>query len=467
MFGHRLRVARRSAGLSLRSLAEKIDNRVTAQAISKYERNQSVPSLPVLRVLAEAVGVSVDYLTNDEDMVLEAVEFRRKRVTHRREETQIQAMVLHHLERYLAIEDVLRLPTAAWNKPREAPYPVLNDPSEAEYAARALRIHWGLGNRPIPSMVELLEDHGIKVVSVASERIDGLTARVHRKRGDGKPIPVVVVNKDDWGERQRFTMGHELGHIVMDVLPEVDEEKAAHRFAGAFLMPPEALRAEIGRRRHGIGWHELFELKQIFGVSVQALAYRCRDLGIFSPVLLRRLFREFSRRGWRSPPYEEPFAMEPERPKRFERLCYRAVAEDAIPKPEAAHLLGITVDELNRRITEPPATTVEQGREYAERRIEAARKDARSQLEDYWTCVVTDLAAPYQGAESWRHDWPQGYRVDIGETAVVLRGDAIGSFADAIYQFVAEHTDKIDDDTLARFLEEGGSRTAQLPPRVG
>lgn len=353
MVGHRLRIARASAGLSLRSLSSRIDNLVTPQAISKYERDQSIPSLPVLRALAEAVGVSVDYLTNEQEMVLEAVEFRRKKVTSRREEAQIQAMVLHLLERYLMVEDLLHLPTTAWDKPRQAPYPVI-DHSDAESAARALRIHWGLGSSPIPSMVELLEDHGIKVLSVNSERVDGLTARVHRKRGEGRAIPVIVMNGEDSGERQRFTMAHELGHMVMDVLPEIDEERAAHRFAGALLMPPDTLRAEIGRRRHVIGWHELFELKQVFGVSVQALAYRCKDLGIFAPALLQALLREFSRRGWRSPPYDEPLAMPPEHSKRFMRLCYRAVAEEAISQPEAAHLLGITPEELNRRITEPP-----------------------------------------------------------------------------------------------------------------
>jgi len=327
---------------------------VTPQAISKYERNQSVPSTPVLRALAGALDVPVAFLTDAQELSLEAVEFRRKAIASRREEVQIEAKVLRLLEPYLMVEDALCLPTSAWDKPRQAPYPVVHDPAEAEYAARALRIQWGLGNSPIPSMVELLEDHGIKVLSVNSERIDGLTARAHRKRGDGRPIPVIVVNADAWGERQRFTMAHELGHMVMEVLPEVDEERAAHRFAGAFLMPSETLRAEIGRRRHVIGWQELFELKQVFGVSVQALAYRCKDLGIFSSILLRRLFREFSRRGWRSPPYKEPLAMAPERPKRFERLCYRAVAEEAIPQPEAAHLLGITIEELNRRISEPP-----------------------------------------------------------------------------------------------------------------
>ena len=107
--------------------------------------------------------------------------------------------------------------------------------------------------------------------------IDGLTARVRR---ENKSIAsVIVVNRGDWGERQRFTIAHELGHMVLDVTPKIDAEKAAHRFAGAFLMPAETLRAKIGKYRISIGWGELFDLKRIFGVSVQALAYRCKDLG--------------------------------------------------------------------------------------------------------------------------------------------------------------------------------------------
>ncbi len=76
--GQRIRVSRRAAGLSLRDLEAKIDNRVTAQAISKYERDESMPSSGVLIVLANALGVSVDYLVSDSEISLEAVDFRRK-----------------------------------------------------------------------------------------------------------------------------------------------------------------------------------------------------------------------------------------------------------------------------------------------------------------------------------------------------------------------------------------------------
>jgi Zn-dependent peptidase ImmA (M78 family) len=153
------------------------------------------------------------------------------------------------LERYLVVEELLALPSVEWDKPREAPYPVISDPSEADHAARSLRVHWSLGRDPIPNLVELLEERGIKVLAAPLTNIDGLTARV--RRASKAALPVIVVNSKDWGERQRFTTAHELGHMVLEVAPRVDDEKAAHRFAGAFLMPVEALWAEIGKHRKG------------------------------------------------------------------------------------------------------------------------------------------------------------------------------------------------------------------------
>ena len=352
MIGQRLRIARAAAGLSLRALENKIGNRVTAQAIGKYERDESMPGSGVLIALANALGVPVDYLVGDQEMVLEAVDFRKKALTSRREESQVEARVLNLLERYLMVEELLQLRSVEWHSPREAPYPVVRDVSEADRAARSLRDHWGLGSDPIPNLVELLEEQGIKVLAVKLRNIDGLMAHV-RRSGKGT-VPVIVVNDVHWGERQRLTLAHELGHLVMDVAARVDEEKAAYRFAGAFLMPADAMWAAIGKRRTSVGWEELFGLKRLFGASVQAVTYRCKDLDIFSETLYRRLFNEFTHRGWRTPPYEEPDAMEGEKPMRFERLTFRAVAEGAISEPKAAELLGMSVHELNQRMEEPP-----------------------------------------------------------------------------------------------------------------
>lgn len=350
--GQRIKISRRAKGLSLRDLEARIDNRVTAQAISKYERDESMPSSGVLIVLADVLGVSIDYLASDSEVALEAVEFREKRLTSRREEAQVEAKVLDLLERYLTVEEILHLPTVAWNMPRDAPWPVLHDVAEAEQAAICLRSHWGLGLDPIPNLVELLEERGIKVLTMPLSNIDGLTARVRRE--DRSVAPVIVVNRHDGGERQRFTLAHELGHMALEVTPNINNEKAAHRFSGAFLMPAETLRAGVGKHRKSIGWSELFYLKRIFGVSVQALTYRCKDLGIFGNPLFRQLFNEFKDRGWRSPPYGEPWAMNGEEPRRFERLCLRAFAEGAISQSKAAELLRYSVHELVLLMDEPP-----------------------------------------------------------------------------------------------------------------
>jgi Zn-dependent peptidase ImmA (M78 family) len=81
-------------------------------------------------------------------------------------------------------------------------------------------------------------------------------------------------------------------------------EQAAQRFAGAFLMPAEALWSHVGRHRRAIGWSELFALQEVFGASMQAITSRCSDLGIFPPPLSQRLLREFARLGYRSAPHE-------------------------------------------------------------------------------------------------------------------------------------------------------------------
>jgi Zn-dependent peptidase ImmA (M78 family) len=358
MIGKRLKLARVAAGLSLRDLQAKMGNRVTAQAIGKYERDESVPSSGVLIALSDALGISLDYLAGDQDLVLDGVEFRKKHLTSKKDQAQIQAKALHLIERYLMVEELLGLPSAEWDKPREAPYPV-HALADADLAAKSLREHWNLGIDPLPNLIELLEERGIKVVIVDSEApIDGLAAQV--RRAGREPVRVIVIRQGVPGERQRFNLAHELGHMVLEV--EADEkfcEKAAHRFAGALLMPAEAIWSNVGRHRSSIGWGELFALKQLFGASMQAITYRCGDLGIFPAVLSQKLFREFSRLGYRSAPHYEPHHLPEETPRRFERLCYRALAEEAISEPKTAELLDITVRELHRRMEEPFAVAAE------------------------------------------------------------------------------------------------------------
>ena len=102
-----------------------------------------MPGSRVLIALSGALDVSIDYLLNDQGLVVDGVEFRKKAITSRREEAQVEAKVVHLLERYLMIEQLLDLPSLQWDRPREAPYPV-SAPAEGERAARSVRQDWGL-----------------------------------------------------------------------------------------------------------------------------------------------------------------------------------------------------------------------------------------------------------------------------------------------------------------------------------
>ena len=146
MVGSKLKLARSAAGLSLRGLEDRIAGRVTAQAIGKYERSESVPSSGVLIALAEGLGVSVEYLTtSNRGLALDAVEFRDKTILTKRDQVRVQAQAADLLERYLAVEELLALPTVDWDKPREAPYPVVDDLAAVDHGALSLRMHWDVG----------------------------------------------------------------------------------------------------------------------------------------------------------------------------------------------------------------------------------------------------------------------------------------------------------------------------------
>jgi len=350
MIGGRLRTARKALSLSLRGLANRMGTVVSAQAIGKYERDEDMPSSRVLGALAEALETRVDYLTSGEMISLEGVEFR-KPAKSVKEEASIEARTVHLLERYLAVEELLNMRSLDWETPRGAPFPA-SDLRDAEDAARSVREDWGLGMDPIPRLAELLEERGIKVLSLALDHIDGMAARVLRTGRDA--ARVIVIRRDTWSERKRFNLAHELGHMVMSTGPGLDGEKAAHRFAGAFLIPADALRSEVGARRSSISIGELAALKRRYGVSLQAIAYRCRELSIITTATFSALFAEFSERGWRTAPFEEPETIpaDYEEPRRFERLCYRAFTEGIVGHYRAAELLGVSISEFDERLAQ-------------------------------------------------------------------------------------------------------------------
>jgi Zn-dependent peptidase ImmA (M78 family)/transcriptional regulator with XRE-family HTH domain len=340
MIGERLRLARKRAGYSLRGLADRLGGKVTPQAIGKYERGEISPSPPVLAALADALGVGHEFLRAQSAIQLGGLEFRKQSRTSARERSVVESAVIEKVERYLYVEEALRLESSAWTPPFDAPR--LKSMEAAEEAAVAIRDKWKLGTDPITNLTDLIEQQGIKVILlVLPERVSGLTCFVTRPRRPS--VPVIVANQSHTLERRRLTMAHELAHLLTTPDQDMHVERAANRFAGAFLQPAEHVRAEVGKRRSHFGVPEVLFCKRIYRVSAAAFVVRLRDLGIISPEQLAYIFQTVGR-GWRS---TEPEPLEQgdtagtlETPRRFERLCYRALSEGLIDAQKVAEFLG-------------------------------------------------------------------------------------------------------------------------------
>lgn len=357
MIADRIRLARRKAGFSLRDLSDAIDGRVTAQAIGKYERNEDIPSSGVLMALANALGVSLGYLLDAKGVNLSGVEFRTKASTSARERAHVETEVLEWIERYLQIEMILDLDSTQWHSPVPNPRH-LRQAGEAEGLAAEVRRQWKLGTDPIPNMTELLEEKGLKVLTVElPQRVSGFSCLVRRREGESD-LPVIVVNSRFSLERRRLTLAHELAHRLIDTdsLSYKDEEKAATLFAGAFLMEREHLLREVGKHRNALGYKELVDLKRLYRVSGASLLMRLRQVEIISDSTLVYAFQTIAR-GWRT---QEPEELEPadlrgqrERARRFERLSYRALAEGLISLTKASELLRLPVSEVEAGMKGP------------------------------------------------------------------------------------------------------------------
>ena len=327
MLGERLRQARLAAGLSLEGLAERLERRVTKQALSKYERGLSQPPPSRIADIAAALNVRASSLLAESDVEIRWLAYRKLQRLSASRQAQVTAVATQRLEGEVRLRELFHLADR-----HDLPGPIeVEHLHDCEYAAAALRMRWNLGDRPVDSLIEQLEEHGCAVVSWAEEwGFDGLS-------GWANQTPVLVLNQAAPADRLRFNAAHEIGHLVMKSTDdEKTDEAFAHRFAAAFLVPAEAARRELGPLRRGLALDELGLLKQRWGLSMQAWIRRARDLEIIGDDAYRRLNMRFRQRGWHR---TEPFRYErTESPTLLRRLVFRALGERMITSEEADRL---------------------------------------------------------------------------------------------------------------------------------
>ena len=350
MIANRIRQARLAAGLTLAELGKQIG--LSHTAIQKFEKGILTPSSTQLFKLARACHIRTEYFFRTHSVVLLDPEFRKRATFGKTAQEALKLKVVEMVEKRMEL--LLSFPH--WPLPAFAsPETLTGLPKriktidEIDAFADKVREIWQLGMNPIGDLTDTLEALGLLVIVVDDDHqgFSGMTAMAQTEAGDR--YPVVAVSKRWPGDRQRFTLAHEVGHILLcsRLTRDIDEEKACDRFAGSFLVPCVAVHHLLGDKRHALEWQELYALKHEFGLSMTGWLTRAKQCGVISDTTYLSIIKRFSAKGWRRA--EPGQQLRQEEPRLFHQLVYRALAEQYISEGKAAELLGIPLMRFHKQ----------------------------------------------------------------------------------------------------------------------
>jgi Zn-dependent peptidase ImmA (M78 family)/transcriptional regulator with XRE-family HTH domain len=321
-----LQIARQARGMSQVELSKL--SGVTQGYLSKLENGLTEPTDEVIQKLGGALGFPMTFFSQNDPVYGLPVSvhpmYRRKASVGQKELDRLQAELnirLLHFRRLLkAAEFDGELPRPSVD--------VADYDGSPEKVAEMVRQVWSVPRGPISNLISYIERSGcfVVLVDLPGVAVDGVTVSA-----PGVP-PCIFVNRHQPADRLRFTLAHELGHIVMHRVPSPEMEDEANEFASALLMPTKDIRPALTGR---LSLERLAALKPVWRVSMQALLVRAARTGAITSSQSQYLWRQISRLGLRN---REP----PE-------LDFPAEAPKVVPQLILLHLseLGYTISDLS------------------------------------------------------------------------------------------------------------------------
>ena len=339
--GKNLKRIRLLKNLSLKEAGNLLN--MSATAISKYEKGEILPDSQKVIAFANAYEVkAIELLKTYKVPEMKFTSFRKKKRLTGQNLELLKEIIQKDVSKYL---EVIELNNIETNNISLKKYPC-NTLEDAENAAFNFRNDINISNKqPIVDLIQILENLGIVIIQIKNTNnrfkdFDGLSEIVTN-------IPTIILpdNMKD-GARQRFTIAHELGHLILNIKDKkVDEEKLCNRFASALLMPNEAVKNEFGKSRGNISFFELTAFKKEYKVSYAAIIYRLKDLNIISEYLYKRLSIIISKNIGKN----DPNPIQPETSYQFEKMVYKLEADKVITLNKACELLEVSTNEYNNK----------------------------------------------------------------------------------------------------------------------
>lgn len=333
-------MARRLRGFSMDELVRRMDNKVSKMSISKYERGIIKPSEGTLQSIADACQLPLSFFYRP-TVSISTLTYRFEQDLPTKTAERIRYTLIQQIEQYLTAANLLDAQVPYSNP---LPHTTLRTYEDSEEAALALREAWQLGTQPIVSAYELIERHGIIVIDIESDvrNLLGFSCMAN------DTIPVIVINTtaNPTVERRRFTLLHELAHLLFNINPDEGAhpvightyltsdtytlkaptvERLCHRFAGAMLVPRDIIYYRTGIYRTSLTPTELVSIKNLYGMSLSAIVHRMHDLAVISDTLYNNIYTKYLTADRKLFP-GEGYQVE-ERANRFHLLQDRIIAE--------------------------------------------------------------------------------------------------------------------------------------------
>lgn len=297
-----LETARQLRRLTQKEVASKVG--ISQASLSKAEHGMQELPYDTMVELSQFYDFPIDFFYRDNSITPAGHLFYRKKLTI--SEKIIDSFVAK-IQIIKAIVDELMTSV-------ELPEYTLNSYDPIEYSpkeiADRIRNELNIARGPIPNLIKLLEDNGVIIIRIdfGTDKIDGLTTITASNR------KVMFINNQMPNDRIRFSVAHELGHLVMHLskTPQsVDSvEDEADSFASQFLLPE----SEVSPFLKNMNLSILAQLKRRWRVSMRALIRRAKDLGIISKEEYRKYQIIFSKKGYNK---NEPILLPIEQPTLF------------------------------------------------------------------------------------------------------------------------------------------------------
>lgn len=336
-----LQVARAARGFTQGELAERAG--VTQALISKLENGlTSDPSPDTVTALSLSLNLPTAFFyCAEKPHGLPPFHYRKRSKLGKKALDKIEADInlrRMHLARLLTSYEV--------NSTRDFPSIDLDKMQwTPQQAAEYLRGYWMIPRGPIENLTEIVERAGAIIIQLDFDTslLDALSFRL-----PGMP-PLIFMNSAVPGDRYRFTLAHELAHLVLHNHPETEEqmEEQADEFSAELLMPAREIRSYLSQPSLG----KLARVKAYWKVSIKALIVQCSRLKLITPSQYTGLNVNYSKAGYSR---GEPFPIPMEKASRLSDAIKFHLQTLNYSLEEIAQLLMLNVSEFSALYTEQP-----------------------------------------------------------------------------------------------------------------